>query len=209
MHGLARLLIIAGLAAACSWSVAAQDADLRQAALCKLIQDNLARLACFDKAMAVPQAAQPDPMTGITQQREPAVWEIKESIFPIDDTPQVMAVLVSPDARSGLAMRCKERVTDLMLLPGSYLGNSESGRKVIYQINDAKPVETTWAAATNGNSLFASPPDRALALIKALPDNGTLFVRVFDFRGAVHDAAFNLGVVSAARARVAAACRWG
>ena len=103
MHGFARILVFAGLATACAWSVAAQDAGLRQAALCKLIKDNLARLACFDKVMAVLQAAQPDPMTAITQQREPAVWEIKESIFPIDDTPQVMAVLVSPDARSGLA----------------------------------------------------------------------------------------------------------
>jgi hypothetical protein len=209
MHGFARILVFVGLATACAWAAAAQDADVRQAALCKLIQDNLARLACFDKAMAVPQAAQPDPLTGITPQREPAVWEIKESIFPIDDTPQVMAILASPDGNSGLAMRCKERVTDLMLLPDSSLGNSGSGRKVIYRINNAKPVETTWAAATNGNSVFASPPDRALALIKALPDNGTLFVRVFDFRGAVHDATFNLGVVSAARARVAAACRWG
>jgi hypothetical protein len=88
-----------------------------------------------------------------------------------------------------------------------FLGISES-LKVLYRINDEKVVQATWLPASGGQGAFVSPPASALALLKSLPDNGKLFVRVFDFSGNGHDAQFNLGTVSVARAQVAAACGW-
>jgi hypothetical protein len=49
-------------------------------------------------------------------------------------------------------------------------------------------------------------PDDALALIRSLPDEGALFVRVTDAQGRGHDATFQLKGLARAGALIARAC---
>ena len=47
-----------------------------------------------------------------------------------------------------------------------------------------------------------------IPFIRALADDGKIYVRMFDHHGTPHDALFNLGKVSEVRSRLAQACDW-
>ena len=51
-------------------------------------------------------------------------------------------------------------------------------RRVIYRLDEGKPIDARWTPSTTGNRLFS--PNGA-AFIKSLPDKGKLFFRVFGF----------------------------
>lgn len=101
-----------------------------------------------------------------------------------------------------LYLRCRERQIDAGVGTQAYLGNSGQSSKVLFRINSEPPVKTTWLGSTNGKATFADHQ-----FINLLPNNGTLFVRIHNFRGEPHDLTFELGDVGAVRDKVVAACR--
>jgi hypothetical protein len=136
-------------------------------------------------------------------------WSIEESKSPIDDSPQVTATLFAegsnPPAMTGLTLRCKERNTEVIFGKHfAFLGSADA-IKVLIRINDGKPIETSWHPSTNGQGAFAPA---AVQFIRALPDNGKLFIRATGFGGTSVDGDFNLGNVSEVREKIAAACHW-
>jgi hypothetical protein len=200
------------LALALLWSFAptiarTEGLALTQIAVCKLVKDSLARLACFDLATGGTTApvdpTKPDPPAGPVE--KDVTWDITTYKSPVDDAPQISGILQSDDGKTGLVLRCKENTTDALVVMEDFLG--VSGR-VMYRINDNKAVETMWSPSTDGRSLFAWPPSKAIALINALSDDGIFFIRVFDNRGNGHDAKFNLGGVSDLRNKIASTCSW-
>jgi hypothetical protein len=103
-----------------------------------------------------------------------------------------------------LGLRCDEKKTEAYLAkPFSFLGTNPM--KVLVRINDGKPIETQWHPASNGQGVFAPA---AVQFIRALPDNGKLFIRVTGFDGTTIDGAFTLGKVSEIRDKIAADCHW-
>src|SRR5262249_47526606 len=132
-----------------------------------------------------------------------ANWNIEESKSPIDDSPQITASLTAVDG-AVLLLRCKEKGTDVLVAkPMTYLGSESI--KVITRINDGKPIEAAWIPSKNGQAVFAPA---AIQFIRALPENGKLFIRAVGFNGANLDGLFNLGNVSLVRDKIAVACRW-
>jgi hypothetical protein len=73
------------------------------------------------------------------------------------------------------------------------------------RINDEKPFKEVWKASMNGRAAFA--PD-AVALIRALPDDGKLFIRATRFDGKTKDGNFNISAISEIRNKIARACDW-
>jgi hypothetical protein len=165
---------------------------------CKTLTDDPTRLKCYD---------------GLFTDKEPPVsekpkieasWDITENKSPIDDSPQVSGLLAA-DGGAGLVLRCKEKKTEAIFSKQfSYFGSS-NGLKVLVRINDGKPIETEWSPSTTGQAVFAPA---AVQFIRALPENGKLFIRATVYNGSNADGEFNLGAVSVLRDKIAAACRW-
>jgi hypothetical protein len=104
-----------------------------------------------------------------------------------------------------LALRCKEKDTDVIFTRSStFLGSGQS-IKVLVRIDDGKPIETMWPLSTGGQAVFAPS---AIQFIRALPDNGKLFVRAFGYGGKNADGEFMLGNVFQVRQKIALACNW-
>ena len=104
-------------------------------------------------------------------------------------------------------MRCHDRLTDAFLNLRTYLGGAEA-LPIAYRINDATPVETRWLPSREGNAVFIPTPTAAIAFVRALPDDGLLFIKVQDFQGHSADFTFKLGPIGEVRDRIASFCNW-
>ena len=189
------LLLALGLCALKPCTALAQT-ELLMFGLCRKIPDNTARLNCFDSIVPAPQP-QTDQPKAIQE------WSIEDSKSSVDGSPEVFATLTSEDGRSELIVRCKDRKTQLAVLP-SGLFALERGT-VLLQINDGPSATASWSASSNSKGLFA--PD-AVALIRSLPDGGKLFVRATGLNRPADDATFQLGAMTVVKNRVSAACKW-
>lgn len=193
-------LILAALA----WPASAQPSPLQLGA-CRGIQDNAARLKCFDDAMAPASGPNAPPSASPWAAAKPKErWEIRQSKSPIDDRPEIAGALVARDGKTVLIARCKEGSTELAVVPDEFLGSSGE-RRAILRINDGAAVAETWSSSNGGKGAFSRS---AIATLRALPDNGTFFLRINDFRGVGHDATFDLGNISEVRTAISETCRW-
>jgi hypothetical protein len=180
----------------------AQDGiDLRRMALCKMIQEDLARLRCFDTATGgAVRPAQPS-----QEHADSPGWLINEQDSPTDRS--VTGLLRANRGDGSLVLRCRDERTEAQISLSNELGRGEPPR-LIYWINDVGPVEAQWVTSAAGNSILASTVNSAVAFIRSLPDHGRLTIRIQLPRGEPHDATFGLGAVSPLRARIADACGW-
>jgi hypothetical protein len=170
---------------------------------CRALGDDAQRLKCYDE-LAVDMPAPPAPLAADNLSLEIA-WNIEEGKSPLDDSPAVNGFLPGIKGESALVLRCREKKTDVIFNPGSfvYLGNAPV--RVLTRIDDGKVIETRWTPSTTGRGAFAPS---AVDFIRALPDNGKLFLRVFSHSGSASDGEFRLGKVSEVRERIAEACNW-
>ena len=175
---------------------------------CKTLTDDAQRLKCSDSLSTKKEESHAE-----KPQTETAMgWKVEESKSPVDDSPQVTAMLHADGSteRVGLTpptllvLRCEEKKTEAYFAKAfTYLGTDQI--KVLVRINDGKPIETQWHPASNGQGVFAPA---AVQFISALPDNGKLFIRVTGFGGRQEDATFSLANVSEIRDKIAAVCHW-
>jgi len=194
---------LAVTAALCPGSFAtAQIPNTMELALCRLIRDNMARLACFDRQF---RPGQPDgPAIFSTF---PTTWEIEDSTSKLDDSPEVTAALRSTTGTGLLTLRCRDRITEATVRIENF-PYSDDILKVVYRINRAAPVTSPWQGSVNDRSVVLPVTAESIALLRALPDDGRFLVRLYDRQGGSYEAEFQLGQVSQARARVAKACDW-
>ena len=190
----ARKILSAVALCALTPGAALAQAELLMFGLCRKIPDDAARLKCFDAIVPEPQKTH--------QPKAVQEWSIEDSKSPADGSPEVFATLPSEDGRSELIIRCKERKTELAVLPNGLFA-LERGT-VLLQVNDGAPVTESWSASSNGKGLFAS---NAMALIKTLPEGGKFFVRATGYRRQADDATFQLGAVTGVKNRISAACK--
>lgn len=172
--------------------------------ICKSTKDDALRLKCFDNLAQRQGESKTEQTEDDGPQISRSVWNIKDSKSPIDDTPQVTAVLQSTAGNNLLIARCKEKSSELIFKPEGYLGSSGPIR-VIIRINEQKAFNAQWSPSTSGQAAFVP---HAIAFLKSLPDGGTLFLRASSFNGEGRDASFNLGDISSVRLAVSKACHW-
>lgn len=103
------MLLAAATLGVLSPGVALAQNELLMFGLCRKIPDDAARLKCFDAIVPAPQQTD--------QPKEVREWSLEDSKSPVDNSPEVFATLASEDGRSELIIRCKDRKTDLAVLP--------------------------------------------------------------------------------------------
>lgn len=170
---------------------------------CRALTDDAQRLKCYDDLaveMPLPAArpAQDNPDIEIA-------WNIEDGKSPLDDSPSINGFLAGVKGESALVLRCREKKTDVIFNPGSFVYLGSAPVRVLTRIDDGKIIETRWTPSTTGRGAFAPS---AVDFIRALPDNGKLFLRVFSANGSASDGEFRLGKVSEVRERIADACHW-
>jgi hypothetical protein len=191
-------VIVAVMSLLCISVPANAQVEMLMIGLCKKVSDDAARLKCFDAIGATTEQTKAE--------QEPAKvheWAVVDSKSPIDDSPQVSALLLSDDGESTLMLRCAERKTEAAVIPKGLFAYERGS--VVIRLNDLPATSATWSASNNNKALFAP---NGVAFVKMLPNNGELFIRSTGHSSRAADAKFKLGAVSAVRDRISAACKW-
>jgi hypothetical protein len=129
-------------------------------------------------------------------------WSIIEDKSAPGKSAQFSAGTIMGDA--ALILRCREQRTEAAFsTEDTYLG--EETVKVRYRIDLNEPIQQTWRSSINGRAAFAPKP---MDLIRALPDNGRIFIRAIASDGNNKDANFIISGTSAIRDKIARACNW-
>jgi hypothetical protein len=165
---------------------------------CSTVVDDEKRLRCFDEAFLAKRGER-----GAAENAgEKPNWSIIEGTSPADNGARFSAGLVAGDA--ALILRCQEQKTEAAFSTrDTYLGDETVA--VRYRIDLQEPVRETWRSSQNGRAAFAPHP---VDFIRALPDNGRVFIRALAADGNNKDANFQLSGVSEIRENVARACHW-
>jgi hypothetical protein len=169
---------------------------------CRQIKDDGKRLKCYDRLDRSSSSARE--RLGQSRPGGATAWIITDEKSPLDDSPLVSAALPSSDDRSHLLMRCKDRKTQVAVSSTGFI-NCGPNVRVIYRMNQEQPVETPWRSHPSCYLALAPTP---IPFIRALADDGKVFLRMYDNHDAPNDALFSLGNVSKIRSRLAEACEW-
>jgi Type VI secretion system VasI, EvfG, VC_A0118 len=197
-EGITMRLLVLLVAAAGIFSADARSQEALK--LCQVIKDDGERLKCYDAALA---GAQGTKSADTGQERE---WSIAVKRSPLDDSAMITALMSGSTDRSGLMLRCQDGETEVAIVPESFVQCGGDPVRVIYRIDQGQPIdEANWTQASSCGGVLSPAP---IPFIRSLNDKGKLFVRVFERRGASHDAVFDLGAVSGVRSRLAEVCRW-
>jgi len=135
-------------------------------------------------------------------------WIISETTSPVDYSPVVVAITRSRDVESSameLSISCRSGRTNLVVT-----GRTISGRgndyAISYRINDGEPVQM-GAGPTSFGTGVAFQGD-IVRLLQSFPDEGEIAIRLAPRTGPVREGYFSLNGLTAARTRLAAACKW-
>jgi hypothetical protein len=197
------LMLFAGAPAT---ATAQTSLNLGLLVICTELKDDAQRLQCFDKLVASALKAPAPQAQKNAVTTDDHDWKITESRSPVDDAVQMAAVLEAADGHGALVMRCHDRISDAYLNLRTYVGGVEPLR-IVYRINRESAVETRWSPSKSGDSVFV-PQQAFFPFIRALPEDGDLFVRVTDFQGRTLDLNFKLGPVAEVRDMLGSKCRW-
>jgi hypothetical protein len=166
-----------------------------------LQKEHAERLGCLDKLTRAIA-----PQHGLTPEDE---WIVSQTTSPVDYSPIATATTSS---RSGpgesamqLSIRCRGGRTELVLA-GPDISHGGGDDAISYRVNDNPAVQVAAAVPAFGPGVaFAGDVVR---LLQSLPDHGELLVLLSPRGGTAHDGTFSLAGLDAARAKMAAACRW-
>ena len=129
-------------------------------------------------------------------------WSIIEDKSATGQSAWFSAGIVVGDA--ALILRCREQRTEAAFsTENTDLG--EESVKVRYRIDLNEPIQQAWRSSINGRAAFAPKP---MDLIRALPDNGRIFIRAIASDGSNKDTNFIISGTSAIRDKIARACNW-
>ena len=129
-------------------------------------------------------------------------WSIIEDKSATGESAQFNAGIIVGD--TALILRCREQRTEAAFsTENTDLG--EESVKVRYRIDLNEPIQQAWRSSINGRAAFAPKP---IDLIRALPDNGRIFIRAIASDGSNKDTNFIISGTSAIRDKIARACNW-
>lgn len=136
-------------------------------------------------------------------------WIVSETTSPIDYSPIATATTSSREVAGVSAMRltirCRGGHTELMVT-GPAINDRGDNYFISYRVNDGPSVQLAGAAPASGDGV-AFKGD-VVALLKSLPSDGELVVRLFPLSGNGLDGVFSLDGLEALRTRIGATCNW-
>lgn len=163
--------------------------------LCKVIQDNAMRLACYDAAVSA-TVSQP---AAVPPARKDRSWEITEQS---EGQPSITAILRGANGSAELVVGCRANRTSVSAHFANQLNNQN---RVVHQVEKGKDVEEQWVASADGKSIS---PVKPIGFVRSLTDNGTLSIQVFADADVLASETFDLGDVSGVRSKLMSGCIW-
>lgn len=121
-------------------------------------------------------------------------------------TAMAYASAASQNDPAYVAVRCLGGRTEVLIGTAGGFGVSRTTLEVETKAEGRAAETSRWDVSTNGKAVFR--PDGVEAFLKALPDAGSLTVRIRDRTGAELSNVFKLAGIAAVRAEVAKACGW-
>ncbi|GLR86546.1 hypothetical protein GCM10007857_32570 [Bradyrhizobium iriomotense] len=181
-------------------SIAFAEDPMTQLRSC-LQKEHAERLGCLDKLTRT-----------VAPQRRPTPeeeWIVSQTTSPVDYS---LIATATTSSRSGtsesamqLSIRCRGGRTELVLA-GPDIARGGGDDAISYRVNDNPAVQVAATVPAFGPGVaFAGDVVR---LLQSLPDNGELIVLLSPRGRTAHDGTFSLAGLDAARAKMAAACRW-
>jgi hypothetical protein len=136
-------------------------------------------------------------------------WLVSETTSPVDYSPIVTATTSSVGGSDGAAMQlaihCRKGRTEVMVA-GPALSRSANEYAISYWLNADPPIQLAAASPSFGSGVaFAGD---VVQLLKSLPDDGSIVVRLSARTGAVREGHFLLTGFRNVREKMAAACKW-
>ncbi|RTE94035.1 hypothetical protein D6B98_08680 [Bradyrhizobium sp. LVM 105] len=136
-------------------------------------------------------------------------WLISETTSPVDYSPIVTATTSSVGGSDGaamlLAIHCRKGRTEVVVA-GPTVARSASEYVVSLQLNAEQPMQLTAALPLFGSGVAFGGD--VVQLLKSLPDDGHIIVRLTIRTGAVQEGKFSLSGFKNVRERVGTACKW-
>jgi hypothetical protein len=136
-------------------------------------------------------------------------WLVSETTSPVDYSPVVTATTSSVSGPNGAAMQlaihCRKGRTEVMIA-GPALSRGAHEYAVSYRLNADPPIQLAAASPSFGSGIALGGD--AVQLLKSLPDDGSIIVRLSSRTGAVQEGQFRLGGFKNVREKMAAACKW-
>ncbi|RQH13771.1 hypothetical protein EHH60_11345 [Bradyrhizobium sp. RP6] len=136
-------------------------------------------------------------------------WLISETTSPVDYSPIVTATTSSVGSSNGAAMQlaihCRKGRTEVVI-EGPTMSRSANEYAVSFQLNAEPPMQLTTAAPSFGSGVAIGGD--VVQLLRSLPDNGHINVRLSIRTRAVQAGQFSLGGFKKVREKVGAACKW-
>ena len=166
-----------------------------------LQKDHAERLACLNRLTRTTA-----PQARLTPEDE---WIVSQTTSPIDYSPIATATTSSRgetgESAMQLSIRCRGGRTELALAgPGISRGGGEDA--ISYRVNDNPAVQVAAAVPAFGPGVAFTGD--VVRLLQSLPDGGELIVLLSPRGGVARDGMFSLAGLDAARAKIAAACKW-
>lgn len=133
-------------------------------------------------------------------------WLVSETTSPVDYSPIVTA---TSSAVGGydlqLTIHCRKGRTDVVVA-GPTVSRSPHEYAVSFQVNAEPPTQLTAASPSFGSGVvFAGD---VVQLLRSLPDDGQIVVRLSTRTGAVQEGHFLLSGFRNVREKLGAACKW-
>ncbi|WP_245471602.1 MULTISPECIES: hypothetical protein [Bradyrhizobium] len=136
-------------------------------------------------------------------------WLISETTSPVDYSPIVTATASSVGGSDGaamlLAIYCRKGRTEVVVA-GPTVARSASEYAVSFQLNAEQPMQLTAASPLFGSGVAFGGD--VVQLLRSLPDDGHIIVRLTIRTGAVQEGKFSLSGFKNVREKVGMACKW-
>lgn len=136
-------------------------------------------------------------------------WVISETNSPVDYTPIVVAVTLSRDGGENAALQlsiyCRNGRTELVIAGPAISGRGED-YAITYRVNGDEPVQTDAGPPPFGTG--ARFKGDIVRLLRSLPDQGDIIIRLVPRTGAALEGYFSLGGLNLVRDKLALACKW-
>jgi type VI secretion system protein VasI len=199
-----RFVFFAGLVCLFASPVVAQE--------CGVIDNDLDRLACYDKASGRTPTTE-----AVTT--EVGKWDVSIEKSEFKDTTDVYLQLASNEpiqcgmlgspAVATLVLRCKENATAIYISTACHFASGFDGYgKVEHRVDDKQSGETEFTASTDNSALGLWQGWRVTSFIKMLLGGNTLLVRFTPYNESPKTAKFNIAGIGEAIVPLREACQW-
>ena len=175
---------------------------------CTTVQDDKARLACYDLKYR--------PTTVAAKISE---WRVQESSSKMDDSKTVVLQVESEERVPGqyggagvtadLYLRCSENTTSVYFILGdNFLADVEGYGDVTYRLDAQKPKTASMDASTDNKALGLWSGGYSIPFIKGIFGHSAMVVRITPFNQSPMTVTFPVSGLEGAIAPLRKACGW-